>query len=72
MELKTHHRIDDDNIRFATLVGPSTDATNDEELYKAVYAHGRATIREYVKGGFTLGPPTTLTPLEFEQKWRGD
>lgn len=68
--LKTKHA-DFNDMEFAFLIEPDERITSDDELYAAVRAHGKAVIQPF-QSGYRINNPVTLTPQEFEAKWRGD
>ena len=45
---------------------------NDEELYAAVRAVGKAVVSRFSYKDMSYQEPITLTPSEFEETWRGD
>lgn len=57
---------------FAYLIEPTCPMRNDQELYAAVEANGRAVLRPFKGVGLELLPVVELTPAEFQQQWRGD
>jgi hypothetical protein len=59
---------------FAVLVYPDWlvgKVHNDEQLYKQLYYMNKVVIRPK-DILWNLGEPVTLTPAEFQAKWKGD
>lgn len=60
-------------IRFAYLIVPTFgDWHNDQELYAAVRAEGRAVLRPFKGATYELETPIALSPEQFEAEWKGD
>lgn len=69
MNLKSKDR----SQRVAYLISPDCAPRNDEELYAAVRASGRAVIRPFeAPPSLKLLSPISLDPAAFEREWQGD
>lgn len=54
-------------MRFGYLIEPDCEMHSDEELYRAVQAHGKAVVEEH-----GVASHIEYTPETFEAEWRGD
>ena len=60
-----------DRKRFAVLIEPAVNIRNNEDLYAAVKAHGKAVIAP-INNFAVAAQPVTLTPDDFGREWEGD